>query len=149
MSSPREACPKCGEARREDRAACPRCGLMVDRWTSFTVAPPAPSEPLAAAWTKLLDSWEEESAHKRLLDLAANLGELDTAAALYRHRLRERPEDPFARQGLERAAHLAAVMGGQRAATAEVPRSLRVASILVAVGLVVVVLQLLRVTLHW
>jgi hypothetical protein len=148
--NPRDICPKCGEARRENAAACPRCGLSIAHWASFSRPPINPSPVLAAAWAKLKTTWDDELAHKKLLDLAANLSELDTAAALYRAQLDERPDDPFARQGLDRAAHLASVLGVQRGAIAPPgpPRVLKALAVVVAVGLVLIVLQILRISLR-
>lgn len=81
---PRSACPKCGEPRRDERPACPRCGLLQKNWGRYVATPIKPSDALFAAWTALREKWSDEVAHKKFLDLAANLLELDAAAALYR-----------------------------------------------------------------
>lgn len=141
-------CPKCGAARRANQQACPRCGLLQTLWDTFVASPPEPSAGLAAAWQKLGQAWEDETLHKRFLDLAANLDALNSAASLYRAHLRQHPADPFARAGLERVAHLASVIGSQRAATATVPSSLRAISVLVATGLLAIAIQLVRLSLH-
>lgn len=154
---PRSACPKCGEPRRDERPACPRCGLLQKNWGRYVATPIKPSDALFAAWTALREKWSDEVAHKKFLDLAANLLELDAAAALYRQHLREladagSPDDPFARQGLERAAHLASVLGVQRGTkgqSAKIEKPLKAISIVMALLLLAIVIQLLRVTLRF
>ncbi len=146
----RDICPKCGEGRRQGKLACPRCGLSLSYWDKFSPPPITPSALLAAAWQQLLASWEDEAAHRKLLDLAANQHELDTAAALYRARLQEQPNDAFGKQALDRALHLASVLGAQRSARSApgAPAPLRALALLVALALLGIVGYLLKLSLR-
>lgn len=105
MTVPRE-CPKCRHERQPGQDACARCGLLVARWEGFQ--PELPSlEPVDRAWAELLASWSDEGAHRRFLELAAQVDGLDVAAALYKQRSLAEPDDGRAREGLARAVTLA------------------------------------------
>lgn len=143
----RDACPKCGAPRRAESAACPKCGLLVSKWDTFARSVPTPTATLQAAWEKLQTDWQNEAAHKRFVDFAANQHELDVAAALYRAYADANPSDSRARDGMERTAKIAAVLGG-RDAKIVVPGWLRWVSISVALALVVITIQIVRLSLH-
>lgn len=89
-----ESCPKCGAARRGARA-CPRCGLAADRMDAYgkTLDASVPA-PVAAAWERVLESWEELPRHDALLQLAAQHHAYVWVAARYREAKRGRPASP-------------------------------------------------------
>jgi hypothetical protein len=108
------ACPKCGRERRPGEEACARCGLRTALWDGWREE--MPSIPaLDEAWEKLQHEWEDERAHRRFLEQAAQLDALDLAAAHYRQRRRENPNDARAEEGLKRAAQLAVNVYAQKA----------------------------------
>src|SRR3954468_22248237 len=98
MSLP-ATCPKCQRIRQPGQDACAQCGLLVTRWESFKLEVPS-LEPVDKAWSDLQPQWTEDEAHKRFLDLAAQFDGLDVAAALYKKRSIEDPQDIRAREGL-------------------------------------------------
>jgi hypothetical protein len=129
-------CPKCQRERmpappgKED--ACARCGLLVARWDGFKVEIPS-LPPLDAAWADLQNRWADDDAHRKFLDLAADLGGLDLAAAHYRTVRDERPSDVRAEAGLRRASNLAQSL---YAAHAQADRTRTPSGALRAAGLV-------------
>jgi hypothetical protein len=98
-------CPKCISVRQEGVEACPHCGLEFVR---FQPEEHRPVEPLATAWVEVLERWDEQEAHDRMLALGADLGELAAVGRLYRMRLAQAPDDVFARRGREEVMRLAA-----------------------------------------
>src|SRR5215470_10497176 len=111
------ACPKCGRERRPGDEACARCGLRVALWEGWKEE--IPSIPvLDEAWQKLQGEWNDERAHRRFIEQAAQLDALDVAAAHYRHVKRERADDARAEEGLKRAAQLAVSLYAQKAQAA-------------------------------
>jgi hypothetical protein len=130
-------CPKCQRARKPGEDSCARCGLLVTRWEGFQLTLPS-LPPVDAAWTRLASEWEDEAAHKRFLELAAQHDGLDVAAALYQKAQRDRPGDARAEDGVKRAATLAQHLYKARADAerAQAPlqgqRLLRVVSAIVA-----------------
>lgn len=89
-----ESCPKCGTPRRGERA-CARCGLSAHRMEAYakTLDASVPAA-VAAAWDRVLESWEELPRHDALLQLAAQHGAYVWAAARYREAKRGRPASP-------------------------------------------------------
>jgi hypothetical protein len=65
-------------------------------------------EPVDQAWSDLQAHWLEDDAHRRFLELAARFDGLDVAAALYKQRNMDHPDDARAREGLARSVTLAA-----------------------------------------
>lgn len=107
-------CPKCQRERRPGEDACARCGLLVTRWEGFS-EDVAKLEPVDAAWEALKREWHDEDAHRRFLDLSAQVSGLDVAAAHYRRAARERPDDPRPEMMLKRAFMLAQNLYAARA----------------------------------
>jgi hypothetical protein len=105
MSAP-ELCPKCHRTRLPGQDACAQCGLLVTRWETYK--PEVPSlEPVDKAWSDLQAKWDDDAAHEMFLELAAHFDGLDVAAALYKKRSVDDPQDTRAREGLTRAVTLA------------------------------------------
>ncbi|MDB4968183.1 MAG: hypothetical protein JWN44_3872 [Myxococcales bacterium] len=102
--------------------ACARCGLLVARWDGY--ATEDPSHPaLEQPWKELESQWEDESAHAKLLQLAAAVDALDVAAAMYRKRKLASPEDARAQWGLERAVGMAQTLYVAKAKAERPPRA--------------------------
>jgi hypothetical protein len=97
-------CPKCISKRAPEALACPSCGL-----TFSTSAPEAfaPSEWLQGQWLELLQSWGEDKRHEAVRAEAMNRGELAPLGRLYRLRLADLPEDPYATRGRDEVLRLA------------------------------------------
>jgi hypothetical protein len=89
-------CPKCVAVRREDTESCAQCGLV---YVNFIGDEHHPSRVLADAWRALMERWEDEEAHDRLMTLALGRGELAMLGRLYRLRLARVPDDAMARRG--------------------------------------------------
>ena len=97
-------CPKCISPRAEGAQVCPSCGLD---YALFQPEVFQPSEPLAAAWRGVWESWEDTAVHDRVLALASQRGELAALGRLYRIRLAHQPEDALAQRGREEVLRLA------------------------------------------
>lgn len=132
-------CPKCQRERMPAEEACARCGLLVERWEGFSFEIPS-LPPIDSAWTDLESRWADDDAHRRFLDLAADLGGLDIAAAHYRKVRDERPSDVRAEHGLRRASNLAQSL---YAARAQADRTRTPSGMLRAAGLVGAILVVL------
>ena len=104
-------------------------------WEGFRVELPS-YPPVDDAWKELLGSWEDEAAHKRFLDRAAQYDGLDVAAALYRDVQRQRPADPRAAAALERLVVLAQDLYAARALAGRPPKG---PTRIVAIGAAIVV----------
>jgi hypothetical protein len=115
-------CPKCQRERVPGEDACARCGLLVTRWEGF--AADEPTHPaLDEPWAKLVDSWDDEAAHARFLELAAAFDGLDVAAARYRKRKLADPNDARAEEGLVRAVTMAQTLYVAKAQAERPPRA--------------------------
>ena len=104
FAAPEGHCPKCISPRAEGATVCPTCGL------DYTISQPEsfqPSEPLAAAWRGVWESWEDPAVHDRVLALASQRGELAALGRLYRIRLAHLPEDALAQRGRGEVLRLA------------------------------------------
>ena len=116
------ACPKCQRERLPGEDSCARCGLLVARWDGF--ASEEPMHPaLEEPWQKLQESWHEDAAHTRFLELASTVDGLDVAAAKYRRRQILQPHDERATKGLSRAVNMAQTLYQAKAAAERPPRA--------------------------
>lgn len=102
-AEPTPRCPKCDAARAGAAPACPRCGLSADRMDGYAAARDADvPAAVAAAWERVVASWDEPAGHDALLALISQHGAYAWGAARYRDAARERPGDPVAARQLER-----------------------------------------------
>ena len=115
-------CPKCQHERLPGEDACARCGLLVARWEGFTIEEPT-HPALVEPWQKLEETWEDDGAHSRFLELAATVEALDVAAAKYRRRKLAAADDEKAERGLQRAVTMAQTLYVARAKAERPPRT--------------------------
>jgi hypothetical protein len=102
---PEDRCPKCIGPRDAQALSCPGCGLVyVNHRAEFV----APSAELGQIMREALLRWDDDVAHRALLEWASARGELPQLGRFYRLRLAAAPHDPLAQRGrdevLERAA---------------------------------------------
>jgi len=104
IAVPEGRCPKCISKRLTDAPACPSCGMVFSQAdvTSFT-----PSAELETAWRALLAQWGDDGRHEAFRAAAMNKGELAGAGRLYRLRLADQPDDPWAARGRDEVLRLA------------------------------------------
>ena len=96
------SCPKCGTARDDTRTNCKSCGLAHDKMTAFAAARDAVPDALGAAWDRAVAKWDDTAMHDEVLRLVTQHDAYAWAAARYRERSREQPDDEVAKQQLER-----------------------------------------------
>lgn len=138
-------CPKCISRRVRDALACPSCGLV------FAQSPGGgfqPSEWLKGEWLALLQAWGDEGRHEALRNEAMTKEELAELGRLYRLRLAEAKDDPYAKRGLDEVLRLAVLpqlaMKQLKGGEAEVPRWKYVALSAIIVGCLVALFILVR-----
>jgi ribosomal protein L32 len=100
---PASVCPKCISKKGPGRA-CTQCGLVFSAFDPKQVQPP---EWLAADWLSLLGDWGNDGAHEQLRQQAGRSGTLAELARLYRLRLADREDDPWALKAREEILSLA------------------------------------------
>ena len=93
FETPAGLCPKCVSKRAPDDAACPFCGLNFEGYDPKTLRPP---EWLIEPWRELLLTWGNEAEHAHVRTLALQQNGLPELGRLYRLRLADFAEDPFA-----------------------------------------------------
>jgi hypothetical protein len=81
-----------------------QCGLV---FRNFRPEEHQPKLPIAKAWTELLESWQDNEAHDRFLQLCVLGDALAAAGRLYRIQLAYHPDDPFAAHGRDEVLRLA------------------------------------------
>ncbi len=127
-----------------------RCGLLMARWPGFLAEIPS-DPPVDAAWQVLLANWDDDLAHKRFLEKAAQHDGLDVAAALYREAQRKRPDDLRAAAALKRSVVLAQDLYAAKSLASRPPVATtltRVIAIGVAVVLVCAALSIVYFVYH-
>jgi hypothetical protein len=92
---PSGVCPKCIAKRPPAATSCHHCGLVFDRLTAEALEVP---DWLSTAWRGLLRDWGDERRHDQLRTEAGLRDGLASLARLYRLRLADCPEDPFAKR---------------------------------------------------
>jgi hypothetical protein len=97
LEVPDTHCPKC-LAPRADGPSCARCGLQATRAEPAAFAPP---EWLAVAWIDALQTWGDDAVHARMLATAISTEALASLGRLYRIRLVDCPDDPWALRYLD------------------------------------------------
>jgi hypothetical protein len=97
-------CPKCISKRSGDAFACPSCGLVFAQADALSFNP---SDWLKQQWLELLQGWGDDARHEALRVEAMNKGELAEMGRLYRLRLADLPEDPYALRGRDEVLRLA------------------------------------------
>lgn len=107
-SGPRMRCPKCDDEQPE-ADACRACGLAADRFADFAARADDASPELALLWQACVDRWDQPDSHDRFVEAVAADSSFAYGARQYRQRLRERPDDPRARSGLDRLTRMAEV----------------------------------------
>ena len=138
-------CPKCISRRVRDALACPSCGLV------FAQSPGGgfqPSDWLKGAWLALLQAWGDEGRHEALRNEAMTKAELAELGRLYRLRLAEAKDDPYAKRGLDEVLRLAVLpqvaLKQLKGSDGEVPRWKYVALSAIIVGCLVALFILVR-----
>ena len=101
---PEGHCPKCIARRLPGALSCPSCGLTFGQADVQTFAP---SEWLREQWLALLQAWGDDAHHESLRSQAMGKSELAELGRLYRLRLAEVPEDPYAMRGRDEVLRLA------------------------------------------
>lgn len=96
LEIPETNCPKC-LTLRGDGPSCRACGLTFGSVPTAYLDPPA---WLEAAWKDLLLVWGNDARHALVRESAANSGVLADLGRLYRIRLVDYPDDPYAAKGL-------------------------------------------------
>ena len=99
-------CPKCIAPRQSTAAACSQCGLTFSQFDSTQVAP---AQWLKTEWIDLLSDWGNETHHAELRHRALAEQDLASVGRLYRLRLVNNPEDPFAQRGRDEVLRMALV----------------------------------------
>ena len=86
-------CPKCTRPLRPTERSCARCGLLASGFGKFKGE--SDDDPLVLeiekTWTMVRSTWDDASAHERLIDQAARFQCLPTAARRYRQLLDQGP----------------------------------------------------------
>lgn len=138
-------CPKCISRRVRDALACPSCGLV------FAQSPGGgfqPSDWLKGEWLALLQAWGDEGRHEALRNEAMTKAELAELGRLYRLRMAESKEDPYAKRGLEEVLRLAVLpqvaLKQLKGGEAEVPKWKYIALSAIIVGCLVALFILVR-----
>lgn len=96
-------CIKCISKKTPLASACSTCGLSYA--ASATAFQPSPW--LQGEWLTLLGTWGDDRAHEALRVAAMNQGELAEVGRLYRLRLADTPDDPYASRGRDEVLRLA------------------------------------------
>ncbi len=107
FEAPAGHCPKCIGKRVDGAASCPWCGLDFANYDPASMRPP---DWLRDPWRELLLTWSNESEHAQVRAMAQKANGLPELGRLYRIRLADFADDPFAaraRDELLRAATLA------------------------------------------
>ncbi|RKH66688.1 hypothetical protein [Corallococcus llansteffanensis] len=147
FQAPPGHCPKCVAPKREEDGACAQCGLV---YANFLPDEHLPSGVLATEWRALLQTWDDDEAHDRLVTLAVGRGELAMAGRLYRLRLARAPGDVKALRGRDEVVRrvTSVVPLASDGPSPELARKVKSmvmgAVLLVALMLVVLLFQLLR-----
>ncbi|MDQ3265017.1 MAG: hypothetical protein M3Y59_15360 [Myxococcota bacterium] len=118
LAVPDGYCPKCISLRRMGGPSCASCGLSFAAFNPEEHSPPA---PLLEAWRVLAQSWEDNDAHDRFLQLSVEEGTLAAAGRLYRIQLAHNRDDPFAARGRDEVVKLAAAASALNLAAEEGP----------------------------
>jgi hypothetical protein len=100
---PEGFCPKCISRRADGASACSSCGMVFGQ----TVDTFAPSDWLKGRWVELLSTWGEDAKHEALRTEAMGKAELAELGRLYRLRLADAPQDPYAVRGRDEVLRLA------------------------------------------
>jgi hypothetical protein len=101
---PEGHCPKCIAVRPALASACAQCGLV---FANFKREEVEPSASIAEQFQHLLSQWEDVGGHDRVLQAALSRGELASVGRLYRIRLANVPQDPYAARGRDEVLRLA------------------------------------------
>lgn len=147
FQAPPGHCPKCVAPMREDEGACAQCGLV---YANFLPDEHLPSGVLATEWRALLQTWDDDEAHDRLLTLAVGRGELAMAGRLYRLRLARTPGDARALRGRDEVVRRVTSVvpltsdGPSPELARKVKNTVMGAVLVVALVLVLVLFQMLR-----
>ena len=96
------SCPKCGTTRDTSRTNCASCGLAHAKMTELAAARDAVPDALGAAWDRAVAEWSDSTTHDEVLRLVTQHDAYAWAAARYRERAREHPDDAIAKQQLDR-----------------------------------------------
>lgn len=102
---PDAVCPRC-IAPRARAPECPHCGISFEKYEESMTMPP---RWLRDDWVELLRDWGNEAKHALVRRKAQQLDALAAVGRLYRLRLAEVPEDPFAAEGRADILRLASV----------------------------------------
>ena len=89
-------CPKCVSKRSAGDSSCPFCGLDFTKYDPDSVRPPS---WLKEPWRELLLTWNNETEHAHVRNLATQSNGLPELGRAYRIRLADFPDDPFALRG--------------------------------------------------
>ena len=147
FQAPPGHCPKCVAPMRGDEGACAQCGLV---YANFLPDEHLPSGALATGWRALLQTWDDDEAHERLLTLAVERGELAMAGRLYRLRLARTPGDARALRGRDEVVRRVTSVvplasdGPSPELARKVKNTVMGAVLIVALVLVLVLFQMLR-----
>jgi ribosomal protein L40E len=131
-------CPKCGAEQQADDPACRKCGLSAERMAAFAaVRDGSVPEALTAAWERVVERWDDPSAHDELIRLVTQNSAYAWAAAKYRDR-----DDDVGKAQLERVRKAAEVT---MMSTAAVRPDLKAASPYRSVAMLLAILVALAV----
>ena len=101
-------CPKCGTARDEARTHCRVCGLAHAKMSEFAATREAGAgDALAQAWQAATEHWDDDARHDEVLRLAHQHDAYAWAAARYRERAKQFPNDTSAKDHLGLVARAA------------------------------------------
>ncbi len=95
-------------------------------WWRAGRASPSKSRRIRRSWSRgrsWSETWEDDGAHSRFLELAATVEALDVAAAKYRRRKLAAADDEKAERGLQRAVTMAQTLYVARAKAERPPRT--------------------------
>lgn len=141
FTAPAGHCPKCVTPRAEAASACPACGLT---FASVDVATLRPPDWLASRWREVLRAWGSDLTHDRLRAEAVARGGLVELGRLYRIRLAEVPDDPYAKRAREELLRQASVPIAFRAAqSGDAPNVIKYAVVGVALLMLLAALVVL------
>jgi hypothetical protein len=104
-------CSSCGVTFDQTQAkqvrgslACPSCERVIEQSPANEFDP---SPWLKGRWLQLLGTWGDDATHEAVRIEAMNEGELAQLGRLYRLRLADQPEDPYALRGRDEVLRLA------------------------------------------
>lgn len=106
IDGPAMTCPKCDLAQAE-AAACVQCGLRADKFGDFAGADDEQNQQLAAMFSVCESRWDDADAHERFAAAVSETSAFAYGAKRYRQAMRERPDDPTAKNQLDRLARMA------------------------------------------